>query len=31
VETLEQVDDNENDIIRAVVSGKGGSLTRETT
>jgi hypothetical protein len=31
VETLEQVDDNENDIIRAVASGKGGTLTRETT
>jgi hypothetical protein len=31
VETLEQVNDNENDIIRVTVSGKGGTLTRETT
>lgn len=31
VETLEDVMDNEGDIIRTVVSGKGGALTRETT
>jgi len=31
VETLEQVDDNEKDIIRAVATGKGGTLTREVT
>ena len=31
VETLEQVDDNEKDIIRAIITGKGGTLTREVT
>lgn len=31
VETLEDVMDNEGDIIRTTVSGKGGVLTREVT
>lgn len=31
VETLEDVMDNEGDIIRTVITGKGGALTRETT
>lgn len=31
VETIEEVDDNANDIIRSVISGKGGTLTRQVT
>lgn len=31
VEVVEEVDDNQGDIIRSVISGKGGTLTRQTT
>lgn len=31
VETIEEVDDNAQDIIRVVLSGKGGTLTRPVT
>lgn len=31
VETLEEVDDNANDIVRAVCSGKGGAFTPPST
>lgn len=31
VETVEEVNDNNQDIIRSVITGKGGTLTRQTT